>query len=192
MIGLCMDITHSKQIEEELRLNRNMLKKILDTVPQSIFWKDRNSNYLGCNEVFAREMGLDDAKQIIGKSDYDITHLKEDADAYRTDDKDVIERNESKQHIIEQMQKSDGKRIWVDTTKVPLNDEQGNVMGILGIYEDITDRKKAEETLEKNERRLSLAISATSDAIWEWNLLTGLAYYSPRWYEMLGYAVNQI
>jgi PAS domain S-box-containing protein len=151
--GTFLDITEKKRIEEELLLNRNMLQKIIDTIPQSVFWKDINSIYLGCNEVFAHELGLDGTKQIIGKTDYDITRKREDADSYRADDKDVLENNKPKPHIIEQMERSNGKRIWVDTTKVPLNDEKGDVFGLLGIYEDITERKITEEKIRENEKR---------------------------------------
>jgi len=143
--------------EETLRENRAMLRNILDTVPQAIFWKDRQSIYLGCNQVFAKAAGLDDPKQIVGKTDFDLPWPKEEAEAYRADDQEVIRSKQSKWHIIEPLQQADGTRLWIDTTKVPLLDTQGNVHTILGVYDDITKRIRAEEEKANLESQLRQA-----------------------------------
>jgi PAS domain S-box-containing protein len=83
--------------------------------------------------------------------------------------------------------RKDGRRITVSLVVSPVRSDNGEITGYLGIATDITERKAAEQALQENERRLSFAISATSDAIWEWNYQTGETYYSPRWYEMLGF-----
>ncbi len=79
--------------------------------------------------------------------------MKSDSDAYRADDRFVISNNSAKYHIIEQVHNADGTRIWVDTTKLPLFINEGNIFGILGVYDDITERKEAEEVLRKSEAR---------------------------------------
>jgi PAS domain S-box-containing protein len=154
MIGayaIYRDITERKRVEEALRESQSMLNMVLDTVPQSIFWKDARSCYLGCNRAFAAAVGLDDPAQIIGKTDYDLPWPREEADAYRADDREVVENNRPKPHIIESLQQADGTRLWIDTSKVPLLDKDGRPFGILGVYDDITERKRVEEALKQSE-----------------------------------------
>jgi PAS domain S-box-containing protein len=138
-----------KRAMDTLKKSQTMFNKVLDSLPQSIFWKDRESRYLGCNRVFAAAAGMDDPAQIVGKTDYDLPWPREEADAYRADDRDVIESGQTKRHIIEPLQQADGARLWIDTSKAPLIDENGQPFGVLGIYEDITERKRMEEALEK-------------------------------------------
>ncbi|MBU2538550.1 MAG: response regulator [Proteobacteria bacterium] len=142
------------KVEEVLRENRAMLRNILDTVPQAILWKDRQSMYLGCNKVLAKSVGLDNPDQIVGKTDFDLPWSRTEAEAYRADDREVVQAKQSKRHILEPMQQADGVRLWVDTTKVPLLDEKDNVYAILGVYTDITERIRAEEEKSALESRL--------------------------------------
>jgi len=150
LIGTIRDITENKRVEQELQENRKFLTLVLDTMPGFLFWKDRDSVYLGSNKVFAKGAGLNDPSEIIGKSDHDLAWTKEEADAYIKDDRDVMESDISKYHIIEPQLQANGKQTWVDTTKIPLHDAQGNVIGILGTFEDITERKQVEEELKRN------------------------------------------
>lgn len=137
--------------------SKAMLSNILDTVPQSVFWKDTEGRYLGCNTVFALAAGLDAPAQIIGKTDFELPWPREEAEAYRADDREVLQHNQPKLHIIEQLQLADGKRLWVDTSKVPLTAENGRTIGVLGVFEDITDRKRTEEALrESQDKHLQL------------------------------------
>ena len=142
-------MAHGTEAEAALRASRAALDQILNTVPQSIFWKDREGRYLGCNKVFAAAAGLDDPAQIIGKTDFDLPWPHHEAEAYRSDDREVLEHNRPKAHIIEPLQTAAGARLWIDTSKMPLTDEAGQVYGILGVYEDITARRKATQALDK-------------------------------------------
>jgi PAS domain S-box-containing protein len=141
------DVTEQYRNQEALLESQAMLKQILDTVPQSIFWKDKHSVYLGCNQVFARAIGLAGSEQIAGKTDFDLPWPRAEAEAYRADDAQVIASGVPRRHIIEPLQQADGTRLWIDTTKMPLVDAQQEVRGILGVYEDVTQRKRAEEAL---------------------------------------------
>ena len=115
--------TTERQCEREaLRHSQMMLSHVLNSIPQAVFWKDRESRYLGCNQPFAAAVGIADTEQVVGLTDYDLPWRLEDTEAYRADDRSVMESNTSKRHIIEPLQQADGKRLWIDTTKVPLHD----------------------------------------------------------------------
>jgi PAS domain S-box-containing protein len=120
--------------------SREMLQCVIDNIPQYVFWKDRNLNYLGANTVFARSAGLREPAEIIGKSDFDLS-WKESAEAYRADDRAVIESGVPKLNCEEAQKRPDGSVLWLRTSKVPLADNAGKIMGMLGIYEDITEQK---------------------------------------------------
>lgn len=137
----------------ELQKSREALSLILDTVPQSVFWKDLEGRYLGCNRVFAAAAGLDEPSSIVGKTDFDLPWPQKEAEAYRADDREVLQSNRPKLHIIEQVQLAGGRRVWVDTSKVPLRDAAGRPFALLGVYEDITERKLAEEEKARFEKQ---------------------------------------
>jgi PAS domain S-box-containing protein len=158
------DITDRKIAERALKESKQMLQIVMNNVPQSIFWKDRNSTYLGCNTNFAKDTGLKDAKDVIGKTDYDLAWKKEESDFYRECDKKIMDSDMPQYHIVETQQQADGKQAWVDTNKVPLHDADGNVVGIIGAYEDITERKRAEEQLKKLNDDLAEAVGKLEEA----------------------------
>ncbi len=154
----------SKQIENELYQSREMLQLILDTIPQRVFWKDLDFNYLGCNEKFAIDADLTSPFEIVGKNDYELT-WKELGNLYREDDKNVIENDSPKLDFEEFIVQSNGKKLWLKTSKVPLHNRSGKVIGLLGTYEDITKQKQIEENLEQERILLRTLINNIPDAI---------------------------
>ena len=146
-----LDITARKQAEEELFHSKEMLQIVLDNIPAGVFWKDRNSIYLGCNSACASAAGLSAPSEIIGKSDFDLS-WKASTEAYQSDDRAVMESNIPTYNIEESLPQSDGRNSSVITSKVPLHNREGNVFGIVGTFEDITKRKAMEEQLLRDER----------------------------------------
>jgi PAS domain S-box-containing protein len=132
--------------EAELRESRRMLEIILDTIPVRVFWKDRDSRFLGCNRWFALDAGFSSPADLIGRDDYQMG-WSEQAELYRSDDRMVIESGREKTGYEEPQTRADGKRIWLRTSKAPLRDPDGKIRGVLGTYEDITDKKLAEEEI---------------------------------------------
>jgi two-component system cell cycle sensor histidine kinase/response regulator CckA len=152
------DITERKKAAKFLKL-------ILDNIPDFVFWKDRNSVFLGCNNNIARAAGLNSPDDIIGKTDFDLGWKKEESDFFVATDRRIMESNTAEYHIIEPQRQADGKEAWLDTCKVPLHDEQGQVIGILGTFVDITERKKMEEALRESESSLHTILQSTADGI---------------------------
>ncbi len=130
----------------------------MDNIPQAVFWKDRNSVYMGCNAVFSRFAGVGTPESIVGKTDYDLAWTKAEADSFRKDDRRVIDADTPMYHIIEPQLQADGKHAWLDTNKIPMHDKKGKVVGILGTYEDITVRKKYEMELERLKSQAELYV----------------------------------
>ena len=186
ILAVVENITERKKVENTLHDNWETLCTILNTVPQSVFWKDTAGNYLGCNRVFAATAGLDDPKKIIGLTDYDLPWPKEDADAYRADDAQVIGSNCPKVHIIEPLQDVNGVHFWIDTSKVPLCNIDGVPFGVLGVYEDISERKKAEELLRTSEANLKAAQSQARLGSWEYDMRTQQYFWSEELFRIFG------
>ena len=138
----------SHALAEAVRVSRQMLLLVLDNIPQLVFWKDRNSVYLGSNANFAAAAGVDSPDGIVGKTDYDLPWKVTEAEKYRQDDREVMESRKPRLRFAETQLMADGKLAYVETNKIPLHDADGNVVGVLGTYEDVTDRRSAEQRVE--------------------------------------------
>ncbi|MEH2386789.1 MAG: AAA family ATPase [Nostoc sp.] len=134
------------------------LRLIIDNIPQSVFWKDRNSVYLGCNQKFAQTSGLEVPENVIGKTDYDLSWTREESDFYVECDRHIMESGQAELNIIETLQQADGKQIWSNINKIPLKDREGNVFGILGTCEDITEHHQAQQLLQQRKQELEQAL----------------------------------
>jgi PAS domain S-box-containing protein len=148
------DISARRRSEDELFRAQQMLRLVLDTIPQRVFWKDTNANFVGCNAAFARDAGLAGPADIVGKTDYDLP-WRDRADEYAVDDKAVVSSGLARLGYDEGQIRADGGKSWVHVSKVPLLDEDGRVVGLLGTYEDITDRRRADRALRESEQFLS-------------------------------------
>ena len=148
-----IDITERKQAESQLQASKQFLQLVVDNIPEAIFWKDRQSTYLGCNLAFARSVGLD-SPTALGKdsTDFDL-YPKEMAAQYQRKERRIMEAGQPDYHIIETHVQADGRPYWIDKNLIPLYDSYGNIMGILGTCEDITERRAAEQQLRQSEER---------------------------------------
>jgi PAS domain S-box-containing protein len=152
--GVQVDVSDRKATEAELEESKKFLELVMNSIPQHIFWKDRNSVYLGCNQNFAISAGVGTPSDIVGKTDYDLPWRKEEADWYLELDRRVMASNRPVFRVIEPQSHAGGRQGWSETNKVPLHDEQGNVIGILGTFEDVTERIEAQEALKQSEASL--------------------------------------
>ena len=161
LTGTGRDITERLRVEEQVRATNDMRRLIMDNIPQFIFWKDRDSVYLGCNQNFARGAGLTHPDEIIGKTDFDLPWKTDEAASYRAIDRDVMREDAPRLHLLETQRQADGCEKWLETNKVPLHDAQGHVMGILGTFQDVTERRQAEEQIRALNAELFQAYDAT-------------------------------
>ncbi len=169
ILGTYQDVTERKIAEEEVQSSKQVLQIIFDNIPQRVFWKDCNSVLIGGNRAFARDAGFDNPEDLIGKTDHDLPWRAE-AEAFIQDDRTVVETDTPKYHIIEPMTQAENLA-WLDTNKVPLHDANGNVAGILGTYEVITERKEAEEALKRAYDDLEIRIQQRTKELYEANEL---------------------
>ena len=149
--AILTDITHLKQTEEVLRENEQkakeankLLKRVLDTIPFPLYWKDLTSVYLGCNQSFAQDAGFKAPEEVIGLDDHNM-QWKELAEIYHRDDREVMKSGKPRMHYEEIQTTSDGQKIWISTSKMPLRDANNKTIGIVGTYRNITQHKWAEE-----------------------------------------------
>jgi PAS domain S-box-containing protein len=185
------DITEQKRAEEALFNSQQMLQVVLDSIPQRVFWKDRNSVYLGCNKPLVLDAGFSEPEDMIGKTDYDhASHAT--ADLYRVDDRQVMETGQPRINYEEPQIRPDGSHAWLRTTKVPLRNKEGKIIGVLGTYEDITEHKRAEEALRESESRWRqlLEHSPVPMALYK---LDGTVFFSNRQFVgIVGWTVEDI
>jgi diguanylate cyclase (GGDEF)-like protein/PAS domain S-box-containing protein len=146
VLGVAQNVTERKFAEWQLEASRNMLQLVINHIPQRVFWKNTELVYLGCNDAFCKDAGLDHPEQIIGKTDFELA-WRADAELYRQGDFGVINSGAS---IInfEEPQHRGGDTNWLRTSKIPISDMNGKTVAVLGVYEDITERKALEQKLQ--------------------------------------------
>jgi PAS domain S-box-containing protein len=150
LVGVWREVGQRKAAEKALEESRNLLQTIIDTAPMRVFWKDCDLRYLGCNPAFARDAGKTRPDELLGKDDYQMGWAPQ-AELYRADDRAVMASGVSRLSYDEPQTTPDGKTIWLRTSKVPLLNSDRQTIGILGIYEDITEHKLAEIALRERE-----------------------------------------
>ncbi|MFM0646241.1 EAL domain-containing protein [Paraburkholderia bryophila] len=155
---LADDVTDQINAEAEAQRSNQMLEAVIDNIPQRIFWKDLESRYLGCNMAFARDAGLAYPEQVVGKSDTDLP-WRAFADLLNDHDKEVVSTGVPKMSFEVDLV-IDGVHRTTVTSKLPFTDGDGRVIGVLGSYTDITERKRADLALRLQSRALDASVNA--------------------------------
>jgi PAS domain S-box-containing protein len=182
MIGSITDITERKLAEETLRESEARYRTLVENIPQGIFMKDRNYRWVSINENFARNLGIR-PKDVVGKVDRDL-FPRDIADKYHADDIRVMEKGQTEEFEEESI--LNGKHVWVNTIKTPVRNEKDEIVGMFGIFWDITERKLAEEELKMSKERLLFATEGANLGIWNWNIVTGELIWSDQCKALFG------
>jgi two-component system, NtrC family, sensor kinase len=141
------------------------LKLAIDQLPHAIFWKNHQSVYLGCNQKFAQMVKLQDVGDIVGKTDSDLPWKLEDLAKIRRWDTQILEHQIPEQHRLEIQPRSEELNLFWDLHQMPLRDECGQVIGILGTVEDVTDRKQIDKALRDYHNEFLTLFGAMQDVI---------------------------
>ncbi|NDJ76915.1 MAG: PAS domain S-box protein [Chloroflexi bacterium] len=200
----------------ELTADRNLLRTLLDHIPDYVYIKDRDSRFLTANAAVVQLMGQTSADEVVGKTDHDF-FPPELANRFLQDERAIFESGEPLINQEEPGQDPAGNARWILTTKVPIRDAEGTITRLVGIGRDITARKQIEselrrahaeleqrvldrtarlveanEALQRSQRQLQLVLEGSTDGFWDWHIPSGNVVFSPRWAEMLGYRLDEI
>jgi len=175
ILGISRDVTEKIKLEEKLKerldelgeevlFKSRLLTSLLDNIPDRIYFKDKKSSFITVSESLVRWLGEARARDMIGKTDFDYFTLEHAKPAYE-DEQDVMKTGKQIEGKLEKETHPDGRITWVSTTKIPRYDEEGNVIGTLGISRDITDKVLAEKKLEETANKLKTIFNAVSEGL---------------------------
>ncbi|MDR3620676.1 MAG: PAS domain S-box protein [Paludisphaera borealis] len=180
-----------KHAEEEVLQERFLLRSLMDTVPDSIYFKDAEGRFIRINNSLAARFGLSDPAEAVGKSDFDFLDEKHSRQAWE-DDQAVMK---SEQPVVGKEVKETwghGRAAWVSTTKMPLRDKHGQVIGTFGVSRDITALKRAEEALRQGEERFRSLVEATVAIVWNTPASGEFETEQPGWSAFTGQTFDQL
>ncbi len=178
---------------EALQTSQKMLWLVINNIPQLIAWKDRDLVYLGGNKNFAKVAGFNHPSEIAGLTDFDMPWKPEETEVFRAGDRRIMATNTPEYHIIESKMQADGTQCCLDTNKIPLHDNYGNVVGILSTFEDITDRLSLEAQVRASEELFRKIFEDAPIAIYLANLDDNkLVRVNKTYCEMLGYTAAEL
>jgi len=162
-IAIKQDISDRKRFEYALTAERDLLQSLMDNLPDFIYFKDAESRFTRINHAHARHLGLSGPDEALGKSDADFYTLRE-ARQKLVDEQRLLTTGEPVLGLIEELDRA-GKKMWVQSTKVPLRDASGKITGLVGISRDVTAHKLAELERLAMQSRYQVLFESASDAI---------------------------
>lgn len=171
--------------QQQQRAREHFYRSVLDSLPQRLFWKDRNSVFRGCNRSGADALGLENPDEIAGKSDFDFYPDRDEADYLRILDEQVMSSGGASYHCEVTAREAD---VWLDVSKMPLRDESGAVHGLLISYEDVSALKRSEMALNKFKR----AVERSSNSVFITDNLGCIEYVNPVFVDTFGYAEHEV
>ena len=186
IIGTVQDITQRKLAEAELNRSHELLRSIIETIPVRVFWKSNDLQYLGCNTLFAVDAGKSSPADVIGRSDHEMGWA-EQAELYRADDAAVMASGQARLFYEEPQTTPSGGTLWLRTSKIPLKNQTGQVVGVLGMYEDVTEVKRRDEQF----RKLSLVAEQSPFSVLVSDLEGFIEYVNPAFEKNTGYTASE-
>jgi len=190
-VAVARDVTENQLVIERINESKRMLYLVMDTIPQAIFWKDTNMRYIGGNKTFCKLAGIENPEDLVGKSDEELCWIKEHIEDIKSKQLEVLATGEPLVQEYYKVKLESGSTLDMICNVVPLDDDAGNIIGILGTNEDVTLQMGAEKALADSEERLQQALQATSMGLWDWDLVTGEIYFSASYFSMLGYSYDE-
>jgi PAS domain S-box-containing protein len=183
--GTSRDITGSKPAEEALQESEERFRATFEQAAVGIAHVGLDGRFIRVNQKFCDIVGYTQA-ELTTKTFLDITYA-EDADTGRQYKEQLLANKIQTYTLEKRYLRKDGSIVWVNLTQSLVPQPSGEPSYFIKVIEDISERKQAEEKLKVAKERLELVTRASQDGLWDWDLVTGEIYYSPRWKEMLGY-----
>jgi PAS domain S-box-containing protein len=181
------DVTARQQAEAALRFERDLWQTLLDTSPDHIYFKDTQSRFIKSSKAQARQFGVASPDELVGKTDFDFFTDEHARPAYE-DEQEIIRTGVPIIAKEEREVWTDGRVSWTSSTKMPMHDATGKIIGIMGISRDITERKLAEEQL----RQLSSAVEHSPASIVITDPAGNIEYVNPKFTEVSGYSLTEV
>ena len=191
IVGLNQDITERKQAEARLAEEHNLLRTLIDTLPDCIYAKDVEGHFILGNAAVARLMGAATPNHLIGKSDFDF-YPRELAEQYAASEQPILLDGKSLLDHEEPNVDAAGHTHWDITTKVPLRDSQGKIIGLVGVTRDISGRKRMEEALRKSEEKYRTILESIEDSYYEVDLAGSLTFFNDSLCRLYGYSKDEL
>jgi PAS domain S-box-containing protein len=188
-LAMIMDISDRKQAEQSLKQKIEEQELLLDNIQTQIWYLANSKTYGAVNKAHAEFLNLE-KKDIEYKSLHDIL-IKEEAEIFIASNVKVFDEK-IKSYTEEWVINGRGEKRLLSIVKTPKLDDKGNVEYVVCSGEDITDYRNSEESLRQSKKRLDLAMEATSDALWDLDLVTNKAFFNSCFYTMLGYTPYEI
>jgi len=154
ILGVFTDITERRRVEEELAHERHLLQTLMENMPDLIYFKDRASRFTRMNRAHAETVALSDPEDAVGKSDFDF-FPEDQAREFFADEQEIFRTGQPVVNKIEILDTPQGGRRWNLTTKVPVRDAAGEVVGLVGVSRDVTERVQAEADLQRAAEELA-------------------------------------
>ena len=181
-----IDITEKKKAEKDVLEERKLLRTLIDNLPDTIYVKDQYCRKVIANPADLKVIGLGTEEEVIGKTDLEL-FPDEIGLRGHLDDLRVIQRGESVLNRQEAFYNAEGKKRWLLTSKIPIFDNEGNSLGLVGIGRDITEIKKAEEQILK----LSMSIEQSPSTIVITDVSGNIEYVNAKFTEITGYSAEE-
>jgi PAS domain S-box-containing protein len=188
VLGVARDITSLQEAHRALQKKEALLRSLIDSIPDLIFFKDRESRYLGFNKAFAQYCDCSEA-QLLGRTDFDFAP-PEVAEFYRQKDREMLASGQPR-HNDEWITYPDGREVLLDTRKAPLYGADGSIIGVIGISRDITERRRIEEALVRRELEFRTLAKNSPDMIIRYDTHWRHVYVNPAFAHYTGIEPEQ-
>ncbi len=184
-------IAEREQAEEALAEEHNLLRTLIDNLPDYIFVKDVQSRFIVSNAAHMHVLGVTTPEEVIGKTDFDF-FPQELAAQYYADEQEIIRSGQPLINRIESTIDSEGGEQWLLTTKIPLHNSNSSILGLVGISRDITQSKETEEALQRETAKLTAMISGMEEGLVFADAQDYIVEANPYFSQIMGVNRNEI
>ncbi len=185
-------LLQSKNNITAVQKTREMLEVVINNIPQLIYWKDTNLIYLGCNTNFATINGLVNPHSIIGKTDDNLKWVRDKLDYIKDCERNVMKNNKLEYNVTELLITPSGKQNWYGINRIPLHDMEGNVVGILVTYEDISNRMYSEQKLKESEEKYRGILENIKESYFEVDLFGTFTFINEAFSDLIGFSRDEL